>query len=331
MEQMIGRLATLAALAAASSVSAMDVAAAQQSYPTHTVQLVLPYGAASATDIAARLFADRLSKLWRKPVIVQNRPGGDGVVSLNSVRSAGDDHILWMGPAGVINVLPYKHDTLPFNIQRDFVPIVSVVNVALAVSTASSMKIDAPNQLIRRIRAEPGKLNAAASNGISEFLLFGFLKQNGLQVAQVPYRDIMQAPNDLVGGRIQVLATSLAVVQPLAEAAQIKVLLVTSNQRSPTMPNVPTAAEAGYADLTFNSLGGVFGPSGMSEKEREAVAADFRKVTEGDAELAQRLQNTGQVLTIQGPAEFTAGVEQQREKLATLAKVLGIAAATTQP
>jgi tripartite-type tricarboxylate transporter receptor subunit TctC len=190
----------LAAFTLAISLQANGVATAQQTYPTRTVQLVLPYGAASATDIAARLFADRLSKLWGKPVIVENRPGGDGIVSLNSVRAAHDDHTLWMGPAGVINVLPYKHDTLPFDIKREFVPIVSVVNVALAISTASSMKIDAADQLIKLIKEDPGKLNGAASNGISEFLLFGFLKQKGLQVAQVPYRDIMQAPNDLVGG-----------------------------------------------------------------------------------------------------------------------------------
>jgi tripartite-type tricarboxylate transporter receptor subunit TctC len=321
----------LAALTLAITLQPAGMAAAQQTYPTRTVQLVLPYGAASATDIAARLFADRLSKLWGKPVIVENRPGGDGIVSLNSVRAAHDDHMLWMGPAGVINVLPYKHDTLPFDIKRDFVPIVSVVNVALAISTASSMKIDTADQLINRIKQAPGKLNAAASNGISEFLLFGFLKQKGLQVAQVPYRDIMQAPNDLVGGRIQVLATSIAVVQPLAEAGQIKVLLVTSKQRAPSMPNVPTAAEAGYPDLTFDSLGGVFGSPGMSEEERESIAAGFRKVAESDPDLARRLDNTGQILTIQEPSRFAAGVQEQRDKLEALAKILGIKAAAAQP
>jgi len=313
------------------SAQVMGAAAAQQTYPTRTVQLILPYGAASATDIAARLFADRLSKLWGKPVVVENRPGGDGIVSLNSVLTAHDDHTLWMGPAGAINVLPYEHDTLPFDTSRDFVPVVSVVNVALAISTASSMKIDSIDQLVKLIRSEPGKLNAAAANGISEFLLFGFFKQKGLQAVEVPYRDIMQAPNDLVGGRIQVLSTSLAVVQPLAQGGSIKVLLVTSNQRAPSMPDVPTAAEAGYPDLTFNSLGGVFGPPGMPEKERDSIAEDFRKVAKGDPDIAQRLGNTGQILTIKGPSEFTAAVQEQRAKLAGLAKILGIKAATTKP
>ena len=331
MTRLTAQLLAPAALAVAISAQAISAAAAQQAYPTRTVQLILPYGAASATDIAARLFADRLSTLWGKPVVVVNRPGGDGIVSLNSVLTAHDDHTLWMGPAGAINVLPYEHDTLPFDTNRDFVPVVSVVNVALAISTASSMKIDTIDQLVKLIRSEPGKLNAAAANGISEFLLFGFFKQKGLQAVEVPYRDIMQAPNDLVGGRIQVLSTSLAVVQPLAQGGSIKVLLVTSNQRAPSMPDVPTAAEAGYPDLTFNSLGGVFGPAGMPEKERESIAEDFRKVAKADPDIAQRLGNTGQILTIKGPSDFADAVQEQREKLAGLAKILGIKAATTKP
>ncbi len=331
MEQLTAKLFAPTALAVAISLHFMGAAAAQQTYPTHTVQLILPYGAGSATDIAARLFADRLGKLWDKPVVVENRPGGDGIVSLNSVLAAHDDHTLWMGPAGAINVLPYKHDTLPFDTNRDFVPIVSLVNVALAISTASSMKIDAMDQLVRLIQTKPGKLNAAAANGISEFLLFGFFKQKSLQVVEVPYRDIMQAPNDLVGNRIQVLSTSMAVVQPLAQAGSIKVLLVTSNQRAPSMPDVPTAAEAGYPDLTFDSLGGVFGPPGMPDEERESIAADFRRVAKGDPDIAQRLGNTGQILTIEGPSEFGASVQEQREKLTALAKILGIKAATTKP
>jgi tripartite-type tricarboxylate transporter receptor subunit TctC len=329
MGRLTGRLLALTVFTAALG-QAIGTAAAQQTYPARTVHLILPYGAASATDIAARLFADHLSKLWGKPVVVENRPGGDGIVSLNAVRTAHDDHTLWMGPAGAINVLPYEHDTLPFDVKRDFVPVVSIVNVALAISTASAMKIDTIDKLIKLIRAKPGTLNATAANGISDFLLFGFFKQKDLQTVDVPYRDVMQAPNDLVGGRIQVLSTSLAVVQPLALAGRIKVLLVTSSQRVPSMPDVPTAAEAGYPELTFNSLGGLFGPPGMPQKERESIAADFRKVASSDPVIGQRLGTTGQILTIQGPSEFAAGVQAQRDKLAALAKVLGVKSATVQ-
>ena len=143
---------------------------------------------------------------------------------------------------------------------------------------------------------------------------------------RVPYRDIMQAPNDLAESRIQVLSTSLAVVQPLSKAGRIKVLAVTSRQRAPSMPDVPTAAEAGYPALTIGSIGGVFGPLGMPDKLRESIAADFQKIAE-DAIIAQRLGDTGQIMSVLGPAEFGARVQEQRDKLAALAKTLGLKAA----
>ena len=300
--------------------------AAQQAYPTKTVRLILPFGPASATDITARLFADRLSKRWGKPVVVENRPGGDGLVSLNAMVDAHDDHALWFGPAGLFNVLPYGHDTLPFDLKRDLVPVVSVSQVVLALSMPASMNVDTVDAMVKLIRAQPGKLNGAASQGISDFLLFGFVKQMGLDIARVPYRDIMQAPNDLVENRIQVLSTSYAVVQPLAKAGRIKVLVVTSRQRAPSAPEIPTAIEAGYPDLTFESIGGVFGPRNMPDGLRESIAAEFKTIAE-EPIIAKRLGDTGQILTVLGPADFAKSVDEQRAKLADLAKVLGLKAA----
>jgi tripartite-type tricarboxylate transporter receptor subunit TctC len=232
---------------------------------------------------------------------------------------------LWFGPAGAFNVLPYGHDTLPFDPKRDINPIVSVSQVVLAVSMPSSMHVDTLDALIALARREPGKLNAAAAQGISDFLLFGFAKRVGIDIVRVPYRDIMQAPNDLVGGRIQVLSTSFAVVQPLANAGRIKVLAVTSRQRAPSAPDIPTAAEAGYPDLTFESIGGVYGPRDMAPALREQIAVDFKKVAE-DPVIPQRLADTGQIVTLLGPSEFAARVSAQRDRLAELAKILGVKA-----
>jgi tripartite-type tricarboxylate transporter receptor subunit TctC len=108
---------------------------AQQTFPTRTVHFILPFGAASASDATARLFAERLSARWGKPVVVEKRPGGDGLVSLDAFVGAHDDHTMWFGPAGAFNVLPYQHDRLPFDLRRDLNPIASVSEVVLAVST----------------------------------------------------------------------------------------------------------------------------------------------------------------------------------------------------
>jgi tripartite-type tricarboxylate transporter receptor subunit TctC len=320
-------LAAMAVLTCLQAAIAAGIATAQQAYPTRPVNFILPYGAASATDITARLFADRLSTLWGKPVIVENRVGGDGLVALNAFVGAHDDHTLFVGPVGSFEVLPYNLDTLPFDLKRDIVPIVSISEVVLAISVPTSLNVNSLDQLVALARAEPGKLNAAAASGISDFLLFGFFKNMGLDVAHVPYRDIMQAPNDLASGRIQVLSTSLAVPQPLAHAGKIKILAVASTQRATSEPDVPTATEAGYPALAFASLNGVFGPRGMPDQLRQKIAVDFRKVAESDPVIPKRLGEFGTIMEILGPTEFAAAVEAQREKLAALAKVLGLKAA----
>jgi tripartite-type tricarboxylate transporter receptor subunit TctC len=293
-----------------------------QTYPARTVRFILPYGAASATDMNARLFADRLAVRWGKPVVVENRPGGDGLVSIAAFIAANDDHTLLFAPSGVFAVHPYEHEKLPYVAERDLLPIASVSIVIVALSTPAALRLGSLDDLVALSRAQPGKLNAAAAAGNSDFLLFGFLKSEGLQVAKVPYRDILQAPGDLAEGRIQILMTSLAVVQSLMQAGRIKVLAVTSRTRVPVAPDVPTVGEAGYPALELESPMGLFGPRGMAGELRERIAADLRAVF--DPFISERLQATGQIVHLRGPAEFAATIATQDRKLAAIAKVLGI-------
>ena len=184
------RMAIIASLTIALALQLSGSAAAQQAYPTRSVRFILPFNPASASDITARMFADRLSARWGKPVVVENRPGGDGLISLQAFNTANDDHTLWFGPAGIFTVLPYDHDdAMPFDLKSGLVPVVSVSDVVLAVSVPASMNVNSIDQLIALAKAQPGKLNAAAAQGISDFLLFGWIKDRDLQIVKVPYRD----------------------------------------------------------------------------------------------------------------------------------------------
>jgi tripartite-type tricarboxylate transporter receptor subunit TctC len=299
-------------------------AAEAQTYPARTVRLIVPYAPASGTDITARLFADRLGQRWGKPVVIENRPGGDGIVSISAFINANDDHVLWIGPVGVFAVHPYEHQNLPYDAERDLLPVTSVTTLILAMSTPASMQLGSVKDFVALARAKPGKLNAAAANGNSDFLLFGFIKSSGLDVPKVPYRDILQAPNDLAENRIQVLMTSLAVVHPHMQAGKVKVLAVTSKQRAPSAPEVPTAVESGYPALELDSPVGIVGPRGMPLALRERIAEDFRAVAAEDPVLAKRLEATGQIVSVRGPTEFAATIAELRAKLAATAKVLGI-------
>ena len=143
-------------------------------------------------------------------------------------------------------------------------------------------------------------------------------------LAKVPYRDIMQGPNDLAENRIQLLSSSLAIVVPLMHAGKIKVLAVTGRQRTPIAPDVPTIREAGYPALEIDSPGGLFGPRGMSLATREQIAADIRAVVASNPAMAKPLEATGQNFDIRGPADFAASIRELNDKLAAVAKLTGI-------
>jgi tripartite-type tricarboxylate transporter receptor subunit TctC len=313
--------------AAASAVLRPRITHAEDVYPTRTVRLILPFNPGSATDTTARLFADRLTQRWGKPVVVENRPGGDGLVSVKSFIDAHDDHTFFFGPAATFLIHLYDDDPPNYDTQRDIVPVVGIYATVLAVSVPASLNVDSIGDLVALARAEPGKLNVAAATGNSDFLIFGFFKSLGLQVTRVPYRDIMQAPGDLAENRIQALSSSFAAVQPMRQSGRIKVLTVTSRQRTRSAPDIPTAAEAGYPALTMESAGGLCGSAGLSGALREKIAADWRAVAESDPMIGKRLTDTGQIMTLLGPAEFAASIKEQNDQLARLAKALGMKSA----
>ena len=298
-----------------------------QSFPQRTVKFILPFGPGSGTDITARLVADRLSKMWGQPVVVENRPGGDGLVSINAFISANDDHSLLWVPVGTFAVHPYQHEKLQYDAERELLPISNVTNQILALSIPASLKPTSVREFVELATAEPGKLNAAAANGNSDFLLSGFVQSNRLQITKVPYRDITQAPNDIAEGRIQLLSSSLAIVQPLKAAGKIRVLAVSSRKRAPSVPDVPTVAEAGFPTMEMESIGGIFGPRGMALSLREKIAADVRLAVEGDPTIAPKVEASGQILDVRGPTEFAAAIKELNEKLASIAKMSGMKSA----
>ena len=320
------RIAAVTVVALAACLGFVADASAQ-SYPQRTVKFILPFGPASGTDITARLVADRLAKRWDKAVVIENRPGGDGLVAINAFVAANDDHTLLWVPVGTFAVHPYEKDKLPYDAERDLLPISNVSSLFLAVTASNALKVGSLRELVDLLRANPGKFNWAAANGNADFLLSGFLKSNDLQVAKTPYRDILQAPNDLAENRIQLLSSSLAIVTPLMQAGKLKVLAVTGRKRAGSAADVPTVREAGFPALEMESIGGIFGPRGMPLALREQIAADVRAAVAGDSDIAAKLAATGQAVDLRGPAEFAAGIKELNDQLAGIAKVLGLKAA----
>jgi tripartite-type tricarboxylate transporter receptor subunit TctC len=304
-------------------VNSVTVASAQ-TYPQRAVKFILPFGPAAGSDTTARLLAEKLAARWGKPVVVENRPGGDGLVAINAFTSANDEHTLLFVPAATFTAHPYVHEKLPYDAERDLLPITNVTTIVIALSAPASLNVKTLAEFIALARAKPDTLNVAAAAGNSDLILSAFIKTQRLPVARVPYRDIQQAPSDLAEARIHLLMSSYATMRPLVQAGRLRVLAVTSRKRVGIAADTPTVAEAGYPYLGLDGLIGMYGPRGMSMALRESIAADVRTVVEADPTIASRLAETGQVVDLRGPREFTAGIKEIRDQLAAIAQTLGM-------
>jgi tripartite-type tricarboxylate transporter receptor subunit TctC len=208
--------------------------------------------------------------------------------------------------------------------RSDLLPIARVSNTIITIAVPASSEARSLDQLLALARAQPGKLNWAGVTGALDFLFAGFLHRRRLSMTKVPYRNPVEAANDLAEGRVQMYMAALAIVRPQLQSGKIKLLAVTNSVRAPAAPDVPTVKEAGYGELTFDGLVGLFGPSEMAGELRERIAADIRAVVAADPVIAQRLAATGQILNIGGPAEFARAIDEQRDKIAAIAGELGI-------
>ena len=297
-------------------------AAAQSSWPSRNVRFVVPLGPGSGADIGARLFADKLAARWGKPVVVENRPGGDGIVAIAAFVSAHDDHTLLFSPASTFTAHPYLHDKLPYD-QSDLLPIARVSNTIVVIAAPASLKVGSLTELVALVRAQPGKLNWATATGISDFLFESYLKDAHLEMSKVPYRDTVQPATDVGEGRIQFYWGALAIVRPHVQAGKAKILAVSNSVHIPDEPAIPTVKEAGFPTLAFDGLVGLFGPRDMADDVRERIAADVREVA-GDPTIGARLLTTGQLVSPGRPAEFAASIDEQRAVVARIAKEMGI-------
>jgi tripartite-type tricarboxylate transporter receptor subunit TctC len=292
-----------------------------QTWPQRPVKFIVTLGPGSGVDIGTRLIADRLTRRWGQPVVVENRPGGDGLVAISAFVGANDDHVLLAAPSGSFNAHPFIYKHLPYK-PEDLVPIARVSNTIVVVAVPAALEVKSLADLVAMARAEPGKLNWAGTTGSNEFMFAAFLKNAGLSMSKVPYRNLVEAANDLATGRIDVNVTAFAIVRPQIDAGKVKLLAVTNSARSSVLPDVPTVTEAGYPQLALDGLVGFFGPPTTPERIREGIAADVREAM--DPVVTERLDLTGQIPNFGGPAAFAAAIEEQRARLARAAKEIGI-------
>jgi tripartite-type tricarboxylate transporter receptor subunit TctC len=320
--EMMKKLTCLGAVLVSSVLALSGPPLQAQTWPQRAVRLMVPLGAGSGADVTARLLADQLAKRWGQAVVVDNRPGADGMVGLAAFLNGSDDHALLFTPTGTFTSHPFLHDRLSYD-QHELVPVARVTNTLVSIAVPASLDAFSLADLVSLVRSRPGRLYWASVTGATDLIFSGFLKGADLNMERVPYRDSVQAINDLSEGRIQVFLSALVTVRPQASAGKVKMLAVTNRERAPVMPQVPTAAEAGYAALEYDGLVGLFATSGMAAELRERIAGDVRAVV-ADPAVAARVAATGQIVSPGTADEFAASIEAQRTRFAAIAQALDL-------
>jgi tripartite-type tricarboxylate transporter receptor subunit TctC len=248
---------------------------------------------------------------------VENRQGADGIAAVTSFLSARDNHTLLLSFAGVITINPLVHDRLPYDPARDLVPVTPMIDNFLAIAATAQLNAGSLRELVAAARAQPGKLNWAATPGLPHYILLALQKAARLDMVQVGYRDFAPAYQDLATGRLHVAGTGLPTLLPHHRAGTSRILMVSNRERAPQAPDVPTAAEAGFPELTFEGTVGLYGWRDIAPELRQRIAADVRTIA-ADPALRTRLVGAGVVPRAGTPEEFVAAIEEQRSKIAAI-------------
>jgi len=311
-------------LCVTATILAAPFAQAQTSdqWPQRPVRFIIPLGPGSGVDITARLLADKLAAKWGQPVVVENRPGGDAFLAITAVLNAHDDHVLLFAPASTFTAHTLLHDKLPYD-PKDLTPIARVTNTLIALGVPADLNVSTVKELAAKIKAEPGKLNYASVTGANDLLFAAWLKTEKLDMAKVPYKDAVQAINDLAEGRIQAFVGAYAIMRPRVQAGKVKVIALTNRQHAKSLDDIPTASEAGFKSLEFDGLVGLLGPRDLPQKVRDRIAADVREIV-GDPQIESKLSATGQVVNPGTPAEFAAALEDQGATVKKIGEILEI-------
>jgi tripartite-type tricarboxylate transporter receptor subunit TctC len=324
------------ALAAAAAAAALTVLAApswaQGAWPNKPVRIIVPFAAGGTTDILARAMAPELSKAFGQPFIIDNRGGAGGNVGTDMVAKApADGYTLLMGTVGTHGINRALYPKLPFDPIKDFAPVTMVAAVPnvmeMNADKAKALNIHNVQDFIRYAKANPGKLNMASSGSGTSIHLAGelFKSMTGSFMTHIPYRGSAPALLDMVGGSADVMFDNLPSSMQQIKAGKLVALAVTSAQRSPALPDVPTVEEAGGPALKgfeASSWFGLLAPAGTPPEIVNRIQQEVAKSL-GTPAMKEKLLAQGAIPSGNSPADFAKHIEREHTKWAKVVKDSG--------
>lgn len=276
-------------------VNAVSTTHAQDSYPSRPISLTVPYAAGGSIDLVARILAEGLTTRLGQSVVVENKPGGNGVIGIGAVAKAKPDgYSLQMGAVGA-NVTPAMvQKDYPFDPLRDYVPVAMVAEWSAILVVKQALPVTTLREFVAYAKARPGALNFGTTGygSFAHLVSELFMQQTGISMQHVQYKGGSQATNDLLAGTIDAHMMSSAVGAGQAENPRLKMLAVASARRLPSIAKVPTMAEEGVAGVDQTAWLCVFGPPGLPDAVRQRIARETLAITQ-EASFQAKFRGTG--------------------------------------
>jgi tripartite-type tricarboxylate transporter receptor subunit TctC len=309
----------------AALIAAVSTVAAAQSWPAKPVHIVVPFAAGGATDVVARLLAQKLSEAWSQSVVVENRAGAGGNIGADAVaKSPADGYMLLMTSGSIVTANPYMYKSLPYDPATDLVGITNVATGPQVIAVGMEVPVKDLRELIAYAKANPKKVNfGSAGVGTQTHLAAeNFAHAAGIDLTHVPYKGESAAITDLIGGQIQLATPNLGGAIAYIQQGRLRALAVTSRERSPQLPDVPAAAEVlpGFENAGWF---GLMAPAGTPREVIDRVQHDTAKILTSD-EFKATLAKQGMAPVGNSPAEFAQAIREESVRWAKVIKDRGL-------
>ena len=302
-------------------------ALAQSTYPAKTITMVVPTAAGGTTDLSARMLAQALAPLVGQSVVVENKGGGNGNIAASiAKRAEPDGHTVFMQYSGYHVISPHITKQQQWD-QGDFQPVANVISAPQIIVVRNDLPVKTLPDLIAYAKANPGKLNYASSgNGSLQHVTGAMLEQQGgIKMVHVPYKGTGPALQDLLGGQVDLTFGTAPPFMPHIASGKLRVLAVTGKERLPSLPDVPTTAQAGYPKVDATSWFAVFVSAAAPKSVVDKLTADIRTVVQSAA-FKQKAQEQGATADYQSPAQLGDKVKADLANWATVVKTSKIEA-----
>jgi tripartite-type tricarboxylate transporter receptor subunit TctC len=298
---------------------------AQEQYPTQTVRVLVGFTPGSGTDFLARTIGMKLSEIWGQSVITDNRAGAGGVIAADLLRRApADGHTLMVVSNGhALN--PAIMSKIPYDTQRDFAGITYLADVPNVLVATNSLKIRTMKELLELIRAKPGQINYASSGVGTATHLTGemFKMAAGIDVVHVPYKGSPDAMGSAIGGAIHYAFNPISTVAPLIQTGKIAGIALSTKNRSPVLPDLPTIAESGLPGFDVPGFYALFAPANTPGRIKEKIAGDVAKAVK-QPDVAEKLLTQGAISKTSTPEQLDAFIRDEMARMAKVAKAANI-------